>query len=96
MIYTSGFFKRALRQAIFKSIVSKKQKSIQKKETLAEREAREKQKLADGIREQAKEQSKQLLKIAQDCAELVNTTVNPDVFFNRYNLMLENLQSLAG
>ncbi len=32
----------------------------------------------------------------KDCAELVNTTVNPEVFFARYNLMLEHLESLAG
>lgn len=96
MIYTSGFFKRALRQAIFKSIVSKKQKNAQKKETLAERETREKQKLADGIRTQAKEQAQQRLKIVKDCVEILNTTVKPDVFFNRYNLMIEHLDALVG
>jgi hypothetical protein len=71
-------------------------KKKEKLETPAEREAREKKALADNIRTQAKMQSQQLLKIVHDCAELVNTTVNPEVFFMRYNLMLENLEKLAG
>lgn len=37
----------------------------------------------------------QWLKIVKDCADLVNTTVNPKVFFARYDLMLENLSNLA-
>lgn len=37
----------------------------------------------------------QWLKTAVDCAELVNTTVNPEVFFTRYDLMLEQLSKLA-
>ncbi len=65
-------------------------------ETLAEREAREKQVLAEKIRAHAKLQSQQMLKVVNDCAELVNTTINPEVFFMRYNLMLENLEQLAG
>lgn len=62
----------------------------------AEREAREKQELARKIRELAKQQSDQWLKIIYDCANLVNTTKNPEVFFQRYNLMLEHLEKCAG
>ena len=62
----------------------------------AEREAREKQELANRIRAQAKEQADQWLKIVKDCAEIVNTTKNPEVFFNRYRLMLDYLEKLAG
>lgn len=67
-----------------------------KQRLAAEREAREKQELARRIREQAKEQADQWLRIASDCAELVNTTKNPEVFFMRYDLMLETLAKLAG
>ena len=93
-----GIFKNALKKAIMKKIMSSKTKSqsIRKQETLAEREVREKQQLADGIRAQARDRVQGSLKIARDCAELVNTTVNPEVFFMRYNLMLEHLESLAG
>ena len=38
----------------------------------------------------------QWLKIANDCAHLVNTTVNPEVFFYRYDLLLETVGNLAG
>lgn len=37
----------------------------------------------------------QWLRIVNDCATLVNTTVNPEVFFYRYDLMLENIEKLA-
>lgn len=89
-----GFIKNILKK-------SKKRQAIanfaaQSDEELAEREAREKQKLADDIRAHAKLQASQLLKIVNDCAELVNTTVNPEVFFQRYSLMLEHLEALAG
>ncbi len=69
-----------------------KQKQIEK----TAQEAREKQELANKIRAQAKEQSAQWLKIVHDCANLVNTTKNPEVFFPRYKLMLEYLEKLAG
>lgn len=36
-----------------------------------------------------------MLKIAFDCANLVNTTKNPDVFFNRYNLLIEKMENLS-
>mgnify|MGYP006939906693 CR=1 FL=1 len=39
--------------------------------------------------------SASMLKIALDCANLVNTTKNPDVFFNRYNLLIEKMENLA-
>ena len=67
-----------------------------KAQKLAEREAREKAELANRIRAQAKEQAVQWIKIVNDCAELVNTTKKPEVFFPRYNLMLEHLEMLAG
>lgn len=67
-----------------------------KQRLAAEREAREKAELARRIRAQAKEQSEQWLKIVKDCAYLVNTTKNPEVFFPRYELMLEYLEKLAG
>lgn len=67
-----------------------------RKQKAAEREAKEKAELARRIREQAKEQADQWLKIVYDCAELVNTTKNPDVFFPRYELMLEYLGKLSG
>jgi hypothetical protein len=71
-------------------------KNHKKSVSPAEREAIEKRKLADKIRKHAQLQSVGLLKIVNDCTELVNTTVNPEVFFMRYNLMLEHLESLAG
>lgn len=36
-----------------------------------------------------------MLKIANDCANLVNTTKKADVFFPRYYLLLEKLENLA-
>ena len=35
------------------------------------------------------------LKIANDCANLVNSTKNVDVFFSRYDLLIEKMQHLA-
>lgn len=37
----------------------------------------------------------QYLKIVNDCAYLVKTTVSPSVFFYRYNLMIDKLYDLA-
>lgn len=93
-----GFVKNILKKAIKRQAIANSTPSAhaQSNETLAEREAREKQKLADDIRAHAKLQASQLLKIVNDCAELVNTTANPEVFFPRYNLMLEHLETLAG
>ena len=100
-----GFFNYimggTLKQGVFKNMVNankRKQKcnTTKKSETLEEQEIREKIVLAKKIKEQAKEQANQLLKIIKDCVELVNTTVNPDVFFNRYNLMLEHIEKLSG
>lgn len=98
-----GFFMRAFKKAVrkqvkqhFKNATKNKKANTPKRETLSERERREKQKIAEDIRKQAKEQSDQLLKIIKDSAELVNTTVNPEVFFMRYNLMLEHLKTLTG
>lgn len=36
-----------------------------------------------------------MLKIANDCANLVNTTKNTDVFFTRYNLLIDKLKNMA-
>ena len=83
-----GFFKNAFKKAVKKQITE----SLKK----AEREKKEKQELANKMKGHAKLQSQQLLKIVNDCVTLVNTTVNPEVFFSRYNLMLENLEKLAG
>ena len=67
-----------------------------KKKLAEEKKAREKQELAEKIRTQAKFHAVQWLKIIDDCAELVNTTKNPEVFFPRYSLMLDYLEKLAG
>ena len=97
-----GFFKKAIKKAIKKQInktfnpVSKSQHTNSRDCTREIREIITKKELADNIRKHAKLQSQQLLKIVNDCAELVNTTVNPEVFFMRYELMLENLEKLAG
>ncbi|MEE1219533.1 MAG: hypothetical protein U0L20_06390 [Ruminococcus sp.] len=34
------------------------------------------------------------MRIINDCVKLVNTTINPDVYFSRYDLLLEQLQHL--
>ena len=83
-----GLFKNAFKKAVKKQI----RESLKK----AEQEKREKQELSNKMKGHAKLQSQQLLKIVSDCVQLVNTTVNPEVFFSRYNLMLENLEQLAG
>jgi len=36
-----------------------------------------------------------MLKIANDCANLVNTTKNPSVFFERYKLLIEKMEQLS-
>lgn len=36
-----------------------------------------------------------MLKIANDCANIVNTTKNPEVFFDRYNLLINKLENLS-
>lgn len=36
-----------------------------------------------------------MLQIANDCVNLVNTTKNPDVFFMRYNLLINKLENMA-
>lgn len=36
-----------------------------------------------------------MIKIATECANLVNTTKNPDVFFMRYNLLIDKLKNLS-
>lgn len=36
-----------------------------------------------------------MYKIAKDCANLVNTTKNPDVFFMRYNLLIDKLENMS-
>lgn len=39
--------------------------------------------------------SANMLRIASDCANLVNTTKNPRVFFERYNLLINKLENLS-
>lgn len=97
-----GFLEKAFKKAINKKI--KQHKSTAKsrhtssynKESDVFGELRKKQELADKMRTAAKLESQGRLKIIQDCVSLVNTTVNPEVFFMRYNLMLEHLEALAG
>ena len=92
-------FKKELNKTVNKTVCTffnGQVKNQQPQERPAESVIREKQKLAEDIRVQARFQAQQYLKIVNDCATLVNTTVNPDVFFKRYHLMLENLESLAG
>lgn len=36
-----------------------------------------------------------MLRIASDCANLVNTTKNPRVFFERYSLLIDKLENLS-
>lgn len=79
---------------LFKKI--KEKKEAEERIKAAQWEAQQKQKIADDIRKHAQFESAQLLKIIHDCADLVNTTTNPEVFFPRYNLMLEHLETLAG
>lgn len=59
-------------------------------------EARAKAELAARMRAEAKEYSAGYLKIVKECVALVNETTNPEVFFKRYDLMLEHLERLAG
>ena len=40
-------------------------------------------------KQRAQTEAPQLLKIVEDCTRLVNTTEKPDVFFDRYALLLE-------
>ena len=97
-----GIFKNAFKKAMKKQAnpifnpVPQNKKTTQRRETIEEREIREKKELADRIRKQAQFQSAGSLKIINDCVHLVNTTVNPEVFFMRYDLMLEHLETLAG
>lgn len=59
-------------------------------------EAHAKAELAARMRAEAKEQAGRHLKIVNESAALVNETTNPEVFFSRYNLILEHLERLAG
>lgn len=36
-----------------------------------------------------------MLKIANDCANIVNTTKKPKIFFERYNLLIEKMEQLS-
>lgn len=46
-------------------------------------------------KQEAEFMAEQWLKIANDCAKLVNTTKNPDVFFPRYSLLIEEMNKLV-
>lgn len=47
-------------------------------------------------KETARFMAPQWLKIARDCTNLVNKTTNPEVFFSRYDLLIEQYRNLAG
>ena len=91
-----GFFKRFIKSAIKQQVMQTIKTARQKQQTSKPSKVISKQDVADEIRKQAKERAQGSLKIVRDCAELVNTTINPEVFFSRYNLMLEHLETLAG
>lgn len=44
---------------------------------------------------QAEQQAQRQLKIVYECQNLINTTVKPDVFFNRYDLIKEKADFLV-
>lgn len=46
-------------------------------------------------RQQAQLVAPQYLKIAKDCIKLINSTTNPDVFFPRYDLLIEQCSKLS-
>lgn len=46
-------------------------------------------------RKEAEFYGSQSLRIVNDCANLVNTTKNPKVFFERYNLLIKELENLS-
>lgn len=46
-------------------------------------------------KQRAQMEAPQLLKIVEDCTRLVNTTEKPDVFFDRYALLLEKTEQLV-
>ena len=39
--------------------------------------------------------AEQWIKIANDCANIVNTTKNPDVFFERFNLLIKEFENMS-
>ena len=67
-----------------------------RKKKAAAAEARAKEERAARIRAQAKEQSARDLKIIRESVALVNETTNPEVFFKRYDIILEMLKTTAG
>lgn len=89
-----GLLKTFMRAAIMQKQIERKNAQKRTKSTV--NEIMEKQRLAEKMRAQAKARAQGSLKIIADCAELVNTTVNPDVFFPRYNLMLNHLEDISG
>lgn len=97
-----GMLENALKKAIKKQVnklfnpVPQRKQTTQRRETIEEREIREKKEIANRIKNEAQFMSEGSLKIINDCVHLVNTTVNPEVFFMRYNLMLEHLEKLVG
>ena len=47
------------------------------------------------VKKEAEFMSKQWLKIAQESAQIVNSTKNPDVFFERFKLLIEKMENLS-
>ena len=88
-----GLFKSLLK---FGMEVERIEAAKAKKAAKAEKEARAKAEFAARMRAEAKEQGDRHLKIVKESAALVNETTNPEVFFSRYNLVLEHLEPLVG
>lgn len=67
-----------------------------RKKANAPNRAPTKEKVAADMRAEAKVQASKLIKIAKECASLVNKTTDPAVFFSKYKLMLDSLRKLEG
>ncbi len=75
---------------------AKAKESAKSSKRKSDDEARAKAELAARMMAEAKEQGDRHWKIVKESATLVNETTNPEVFFSRYNLVLEHLERLAG
>lgn len=93
-----GLFRKIAKDTIksYKKAQAEAEREAGRKRKAAEKEAIEKAHLAQKMRSQAKEQADQYLRILHDCANLINTTTNPQVFFERYELAILHLGYLVG
>lgn len=89
-----GFFSNMIKDQVRDSVIQSLREAEKKK--AAGLEIQGKAKLAQKMRSQAKEQADQYLRILHDCTNLVNTTTNPQVFFERWELMVLHLGYLVG